>query len=169
MKKILFYALLILLAVGCKGKNDPVEPTKENIVGNESDPGWTAISDFNPLISMTMLVDVDLNRAYSEQVSAFVASSDKEIYSSGDKVAVFSGDQCLAVVSPDEQGLYYLYVAQPKSEKVSSLQLRYYNASLQNIFVSEDYYPFANETQLGTYGEPLIPTFVLNTENSLCE
>ncbi len=165
MKKILCYALLVLLAVGCKGKNDPTDPTKVDIVGNQSSPAWTAISEFDPLISMTMLVDVDLNLSYPEQVRAFEAASETAIVGPGDKMAVFSEEQCLAVTELNDDGNFYLYVAQPKSQTVRSIQLRYYSAALKNIFVSEETYSFANETQLGTYANPFMPKFILLTDN----
>ncbi len=148
---IVFSCALLLFAAGCKEK----EP--ESIFGEKNSPEWTATEDFNMLVSMTMLVKVDIARTYPKQMAEFKDG----IISPDDQLAAFSGEICLGVASPDENGLFFLYVVQDAAEEANEIVLKYYSASLHSIFFSADSYALENDTQLGSFAEPISPIFVI--------
>ena len=154
MKKLMIIAscALLLLAAGCKEKNQP-----ESFVGKVERPTWTAPSDYDYTSSMTAVVKVDLKAQYPETASDFVLDDN-------DLIAAFSGETCLGVASPND-GLFFLYIAYPSSLQRGDggrlVTLRYYSAHYKNLFEAKDAFPFVNDDHLGTIAEPLAPAFVV--------
>ena len=138
--KIALCALLIM-AAGCKGKNEP-----ESIHGDKTAPSWSAPEDYDYSSSMTAVVKVDLQSQYPESAADFTINEK-------DLLAAFADEQCLGVASPQD-GLFFLYIAGTEG----SVTLRYYSAQYKNLFAAEPI-PYQNDTHLGTVAEPYSPAF----------
>jgi hypothetical protein len=152
MKRIFIIAscALLLLAAGCKDKQN--EP--QSISGSQDRPAWTVSDDYEMVSSMTAVVKVDLSLTYPEQVSALSFSP-----SADDLLAAFSGETCIGLADYVD-GLFFIYIT-GTSEPV---RLRFYSSELKNTFVSEDTFPFRNDTQEGTTAQPFTPAFVLEAQ-----
>jgi len=146
---VLIACSLLLLVAGCKQKPD--EPELENLVGTVEKPTWTAPEEYDMATSMTAVVRVDLALSYKpEQLTSYQPSAD-------DLLAAFSGETCLGVgVWGDD--LAYLYINAPEDN--GDVTLRYYAASLKNIFTAAPV-PFSNDDQLGTVEAPHTPTWTV--------
>ena len=158
---ILASCTLLLLAAGCKKTvNEPdsvtpdPEPQPEVVVltGNVARPtDWTVSEDYDYSSSMTAVVRVDLMQQYPDAAQDFVLTDD-------DLLGAFGDDgTCLGVVSPDEEGLFYLFIAGPTSVSEAVI-LRYWSGHYSNLFVAEPF-PFVNDGQQGSYAEPYVPDF----------
>ena len=157
MKKIftlmvmLTTALCTLFMTGC---NDP-EP--ESIISDKSQPTWAPPTDYDLSSSMTAIIKVDLSISYPDQVKDPANAIDAK-----DLVAAFIGEQCVGVASPQESGLFFLYISGPASDSENpEVTLRYYSAILKNNFVASEKIPYINDKVLGTVAAPYVPTFVM--------
>ena len=158
MKKYIYLIALLILAVGCKQKNQP-----QSIMGNKNKPAWTTISEYDMSNTMTMIVRVDLSKSYPEQYNAYIATQDDGLgISSNDLLAAFAGETCIGCKSLNEDGLFYLSVVQPMNDPMGNFKLIYYSEKFRNIFVSTDSYTFVTDGMIGTPDKPLEPTFVVN-------
>ena len=142
MKKIvtIISCGLLLLAAGCKPKEEPVDPQKA-LYGNVARPTWTVSEDYDYTSSMTAVISMD----------SLVTSSE-------DVLAAFIGDECRGLATYDS-GLFYLYIAGPGE----TVTLRYWSAQYTNLFVTEPI-SFVNDVQLGSTAEPYKPVFVVATD-----
>ena len=131
---------LLLLAAGCKPKEEPVDPQKA-LYGNVARPEWVAPEDYDYTSSMTAVISMD----------SLVTSSE-------DVLAAFIGDECRGIATYDS-GLFYLYIAGPGE----TVTLRYWSAHFTNLFAAEPI-SFVNDVQLGSTAQPFVPTFVVVTD-----
>lgn len=154
---------LLLMAAGCKNskKNEP-----ETFLSNQSAPTWAVTADYDMTSSMTAVVQIDLKAQYPEK------ASDWQLTDSDLLAAFDDAGNCLGIASPlsleegaGESSLFYLYISAPAdSQAPSTISLRYYSATLSNIFVSEETFPFSNDAQLGKVSAPYIPTFIIEKQ-----
>ena len=128
---------LLLLAAGCKPKEEPVDPQKA-LYGNVARPEWVAPEDYDYTSSMTAVISMD----------SLVTSSE-------DVLAAFIGDECRGIATYDS-GLFYLYIAGPGE----TVTLRYWSAQYTNLFAAEPI-SFVNDVQLGSTADPYKPHFVV--------
>ena len=154
-KNFKVFALCSLFLVGltaCKGngKNEP-----STLISDKEKPSWTApVDDYDMSSSMTATVKVDLTINYPK----LIKDAERSI-GEGDLLAAFAGNKCIGVTTPQE-GLFFLYIT-PPAEADAVITLHYYSSILKNLFVAEETFTFANDTQLGSYTEPYTPTFVV--------
>lgn len=134
--KIILCAVL-LLAAGCKDKEQPVNPYVDP--GTTENPNWVLTVDTTDLIlSMTAIVKVSF--AQSEG-----------------SLAAFIGNDCCGIADYNaDLGLYWLYMS-PATEQGGNVQLRFYSPDLKRIFDATSTFPFRNDTQPGTVAEPYTP------------
>lgn len=128
---------LLLLAAGCKPKEEPVDPQKA-LYGDVARPTWTVSDDYDYTSSMTAVISMD----------SLVTSSE-------DVLAAFIDDECRGIATYDS-GLFYLYIAGPGE----TVTLRYWSAQYTNIFAAEPI-SFVNDVQLGSTADPYKPVFVV--------
>ena len=128
---------LLLLAAGCKPKEEPVDPQKA-LYGDVARPTWTVSDDYDYTSSMTAVISMD----------SLVTSSE-------DVLAAFIDDECRGIATYDS-GLFYLYIAGPGE----TVTLRYWSAQYTNLFAAESI-SFVNDAQLGSTAEPYKPDFVV--------
>ena len=151
--KIMIIACALLCLVGCKDKKD--EPN--SLIGNIEKPDWVAITDYDLTSSMTAVIRVDLSLSFPEEqlrAANYQPSED-------DMLAVY--DEKTVLSRGTKRGwVWYVYSAAPIDKTPSNVTLRYYSASLKNIFVSKELIPYKNDTQLGTTDDPYTPTFVVD-------
>lgn len=154
----LSFCALLSCFTGCKGKQpeplDPTDPKNQAIAGNVSKPEWTAPAEYDMGASMTAVVKVDLSVNYAAQLDTCAYQ-----LASGDLLAAFAGDECLGVDTLHED-LFFLYVCAPTSED-TNVTLRYYSATLRNIFVAENVFKFVNDDNKGTASDPFTPSFLV--------
>lgn len=151
--KILIIACALLGLVGCKDKKD--EPN--SLIGKVEKPAWMAISDYDLTSSMTAVIQVDLLLSFPEeqlQAAKYQPSAD-------DMLAVFADGECLGV-GEKRGAVWYVYIASPMDKTPSTAVLRYYSASLKNIFIGDELITYKNDTQLGTTDAPHTPTFIID-------
>ena len=129
---------LLLLAAGCKPKEEPVDPQKA-LYGNVPRPEWVAPEDYDYTSSMTAVISMD----------SLVTSSE-------DVLAAFIGEECRGIATYDS-GLFYLYIAGPGE----TVTLRYWSAQYTNLFVAADAFPYVNDAQQGSYNTPFVPIVVV--------
>ena len=142
----------LLLVAGCKGKDEPVEPTPEQpqtedpfvTPGNTEDPHWVRTVENDMSSSMTAIVKV-----------SFAAQPGT--------LAAFMGNDCCGVAEyKADYGLYWLYIS-PAADANANVQLRFYSPELKRIFDATSTFPFRNDTQLGSITEPYTPEWAVNT------
>ena len=143
---------LLLLAAGCKPKEEPIDPQKA-LYGNVARPEWVAPEDYDYTSSMTAVIRVDLKAQYPDAAADFVLDDQ-------DLLAAFIGDECCGVATPQD-GLFYLYISSPVTDNPSPVTLRYWSAHYKNLFVASDAFPFVNDNNQGSYNTPFVPTFVV--------
>ena len=141
---------LLLLAAGCKPKEEPVDPQKA-LYGNVARPEWVAPEDYDYTSSMTAVIRVDLKEQYPDAAKDFELKDD-------DLLAAFIGDECRGIATYDS-GLFYLYIAGPGE----TVTLRYWSAQYTNLFAAEPI-SFVNDVQLGSTADPYKPHFVVAKE-----
>ena len=151
--KILIIACALLCLVGCKDKKD--EPN--NLIGHVEKPNWEAVADYDLTSSMTAVVQVDLSLSFTQEQ----LQSAKYQPSQDDILAVFAENECLGVGVKDGD-LWHIYIAPSTRFTPTSLVLRYYSASLKNLFTGDKLITYQNDTQLGTMDNPYQPTFVIS-------
>ena len=136
LSKIILCAVL-LLAAGCKDKEQPVNPYVDP--GTIENPDWVLTVDTTDLtVSMTAVVKVSF--AQSEG-----------------SLAAFMGNDCCGIADYNaDLGLYWLYIS-PATEQGGNVQLRFYSPDLKRIFDATSTFPFRNDTQRGTVAEPYTP------------
>ena len=132
---------LLLLAAGCKPKEEPVDPQKA-LYGNVPRPEWVAPEDYDYTSSMTAVISMD----------SLVTSSE-------DVLAAFIGDECRGIATYDS-GLFYLYIAGPGE----TVTLRYWSAQYTNLFEAKDAFPFVNDNNQGSYNTPFVPNLTMVTD-----
>ena len=130
------------------------------LVGGVDKPAWTATSDYDLSSSMTAVVKVDLYGSFTaEELSAA-----KYQPSTNDELAAFVGTTCLGVgVWNAEYGAYWLYITAPTDDE-EEVVLRYYSASLKQIFVATTTLPYHNDTQVGTAAAPYTPKWIVTPD-----
>ena len=101
---------LLLLAAGCKPKEEPIDPQKA-LYGNVARPEWVAPEDYDYTSSMTAVIRVDLKAQYPDAAADFVLDDQ-------DLLAAFIGDECCGVATPQD-GLFYLYISSPVTDNPS--------------------------------------------------
>jgi hypothetical protein len=103
---------------------------------------------------------VDLSPYYASQLDTA-----KYTLSPEDLLAAFSGDECLGVAEKKDS-LFFLYVCSPTAatddQATLSLTIRYYRASLRNVFRSINPIIYINDGQSGTVDNPYKPLFVID-------
>lgn len=153
-KKYLYIFVLCTLSlctlVGCKNDSEK-EP--ETFFSDIARPTWTAPDDYDYTSSLTAVVKVDLTVAYPTLAASWQLDDN-------DLLAAFSGETCLGTVSP-KNSLFYLYIASPLTGNPSSVTLKYYSAYYKNLFEAKDAIQYKNHGTIGTYSEPLTPTFLV--------
>ena len=146
---------LLLLAAGCKPKEEPVDPQKA-LYGNVPRPEWVALEDYDYTSSMTAVIRVDLAAQYPDAAADFVLDDQ-------DLLAAFIGDECCGVATPQD-GLFYLYINSPVTDNPSPVTLRYWSAHFKNLFVAADAFPYSNDSQQGSYTAPFVPNLIVVTD-----
>lgn len=151
-------AIMIICSACSKNQNQPDDPTptptpqvEETLKGNISRPTtWTVSDAYDYTSSMTSIVKVDLLNQYPELAMDFRLTND-------DLLGAFTenGD-CIGVVSPEDDGLFFLFI----NGVEGNVTLRYWSGYYTNIFNGESF-PFVNDGQQGTYAEPYVPTFTV--------
>ena len=136
---------LLLLAAGCKPKEEPVDPQKA-LYGNVPRPEWVAPEDYDYTSSMTAVIRVE---KLNDQIV------NDQMVNESDVLAAFIGDECRGIATYDS-GLFYLYIAGPGE----TVTLRYWSAHFTNLFATEPI-SFVNDVQLGSTAEPYKPVFVV--------
>jgi len=133
----IFLCAVLLLAAGCKDKEQPVNPYVDP--GTIENPDWVLTVDTTDLtVSMTAIVKVSF--AQSEG-----------------SLAAFIGNDCCGIANYNaDLGLYWLYIS-PATEQGGNVQLRFYSPDLKRIFDATSTFPFCNDTQRGTVAEPYTP------------
>lgn len=86
-------------------------------------------------------------------------SAGGQIPGPNDLVAAFSGETCLGVAQYID-GLYFLYIANPPKEANQAIDIRYYSATLKNIFVAKKAFTFIADECMGSVSAPLEPSFL---------
>lgn len=148
-------ALTLCALVGCKNENQPVDPGKsEAIHGNVPKPEWKAPEKYDMTSSMTAIIKVDLSQKYAAQLDTAKYELKDE-----DLVAAFADEECLGVVSPKE-GLFSLYICAP-TVNTNMIVIRYYSASLMNIFEDQGKLTYQNDGRIGTPGAPYTPVLMV--------
>lgn len=149
---------LLLLAAGCKPKEEPVNPDKQSFSANVERPTWSAPEVTDMTSSMTAVIKVE--KLNDQMVN-------DSIVNEADLLAAFSGETCLGT-APLQDGLFFLYIASPTSYSDSGLTsnseavtLRYYSAHYKNLFEAKDAFYFHNDDRLGTVAAPIVPSFVV--------
>ena len=137
-------ATLLLLTTACDKKQDP-----ETFISDKARPTWTASPSGDMTSSMTAVVKADLKTQYPEIAAGFKMTEN-------DLMAAFIGETCVEVQSLKD-GAFFMYI----NGTEGNVTLRYYSAHYKNIFEAKDAFPFKNETTLGTYDKPFIPSFVV--------
>ena len=170
MRSSLFFVLCTLPVItlsfvltSCKGKEQPVDPSDPKnaaIAGNVAKPDWKGPSSYDLSSSMTIVAQVDLSPYYASQLDTA-----KYTLSPEDLLAAFSGDECLGVAEKKDS-LFFLYVCSPTAatddQATLSLTIRYYSASLRNVFRSINPIIYINDGQSGTVDNPHKPLFVID-------
>ena len=129
-------SLLLVALVGCKDKEQPVNPFVDP--GTTENPNWVVSGDNNMSSSMTAIVKVSF--AKSEGI-----------------LAAFIGNDCCGLANYNtDLGLYWLYIS-PATEAGGNVQLRFYSPELKRIFDATTTFSFSNDTQLGSITEPYTP------------
>ena len=139
---------LLLLAAGCKPKEEPVDPQKA-LYGNVARPTWTVSEDYDYSSSMTAVITI-------ETLNGQILND--SIVNKDDLLAAFIGEECRGIATYDS-GLFYLYVAGPGE----TVTLQFWSAHYKNLFAAEPI-PFVNDTQLGSTAEPYKPNWVVAKE-----
>ena len=128
---------VLLLAGGCKD-NDPFVNQ-----GNVDNPDWVVTANNDMTSSMTAIVRV----SFTEPAGI---------------LAAFIGDDCCGVAEyKAAYGLYWLYIS-PATEGGGNVQLRFYSPNLKRIFNATSTFPYCNDTQLGTFSNPYIPSWTVS-------
>jgi hypothetical protein len=107
--------------------------------------------DYDMSSSMTVTTQVDLSLTYPAQVK-----STKWTVSSDDLLAAFDGENCIGLAKATD-GMFYLYVTAPKSG--SAVTLKYYSASLKNLFKADETLVYSNDAIIGSVAEPFAPNW----------
>ena len=129
----------------------PTPQVEETLKGNISRPTtWTVSDAYDYTSSMTSIVKVDLLKQYPELAKDFRLTND-------DLLGAFTenGD-CIGVVSPEDDGLFFLFI----NGVEGNVTLRYWSGYYTNIFNGESF-PFVNDGRQGTYAEPYVPLFTV--------
>ena len=150
---ILALTMCVVLTSCKKDKEDePTTPsTTTSIKGNVAAPSWAVSEDYDMSSSMTVTTQVDLSLTYPDQVK-----STKWTVSSDDLLAAFDGENCIGLAKPTD-GMFYLYVTAPKSG--SAVTLKYYSASLKNLFKADETLVYSNDAIIGSVAEPYAPNW----------
>lgn len=156
---------LVLFLSAC-GKDDdntvqpPATPQEETLAGNKEKPDWQIPSEQDLTASMTAVVRVNLSLTYPTQMAALSGSSaDGQIPGAGDLLAAFSGETCLGVAQ-NTDGLFYLYIARPPKGADQAIDLRFYSATLKNVFLVGKVFTFVADASQGSVSAPLEPSFL---------
>ena len=134
--KVVLCAVL-LLAAGCKGTTEPVDP--HVTPGTTENPNWQVTVENDMTSSLTAIVKVSFT-------------------TSEGTLAAFMGDDCCGIALY-EDGLYWLYVS-PATEAGGDVRLRFYSPELKRIFDAKQTFPYSNDRHLGTPSEPYTPEWV---------
>ena len=154
---------LLLAFSACKSDDDTIpQPsgTQETLVSNKEKPAWQDPTDQDMPVSMTAIIRVNLSISYPQQMAAISESSaGGQIPGPNDLLAAFSGETCLGVAQYID-GLYFLYIANPPKEANQAIDIRYYSATLKNIFVAKKAFTFIADECKGSVSAPLEPSFL---------
>lgn len=156
---------LLLFLSACGNDDDdtvqpPATPQEETLVGNKEKPAWQNPAEQDLTVSMTAIIRVNLNLTYPQQMAALSNSSTNgQISDANDMLAAFSGETCLGVAQFVD-GLFFLYIACPPKDAPQTIDLRYYSATLKNIFVAKEVCAFVADTSQGSVSTPLEPKFL---------
>ena len=143
---------LLLLAAGCKPKEEPVDP-QTNLNGNVARPTWTVSEDYDYTSSMTAVIKI-------ETLNGQIVND--QMVNDSDLLAAFVGEECRGIATYDG-GLFYLFIAGPNEQSSitnDQLTIKYWSAHYTNLFVS-DPITFVNDAQLGSIAEPYKPALVV--------
>ena len=157
MKKILILTtcILLLLAAGCKSKQE--EPTVEDLSGKMEAPAWTNPQEYDYSSSMTAVIEVNLQVSYPESAKEWTVMP-------GDRLAAFIGEERCGVADLQDN-LFFLYITEPEGAADAKVSLRYYSAYYKNLFVAADAFAFRNDDQQGSVMEPYVPNFKVIKSN----
>ena len=138
-KVLVLCSLFMVALVGCKDKEQPVNPYITP--GNVEDPHWVLTVENDMSASMTAIVKVSFSQAEGS-------------------LAAFMDTTCCGIAEyKSEYGQYWLYIS-PATSAGGNVQLRFYSPSLKRIFDAQETITFRNDTQLGTVSAPYTPTWV---------
>ena len=150
--KITFFIILcsgLVVLTNCNKTNDEPQTLRNSI----ETPSWTVDTDYDYASSMTIIVKVDLKSQFPSLASDFVLSDN-------DLVAAFSDDRCLGIATPDE-GLFYLYITEPKAIANTTLSLKYWSSYYKNVFEAQNTIEFINDAKIGSVLAPFVPRWII--------
>lgn len=134
--------LLLIAAVGCKPKQEPVPGWKVNESVWVDAPKWQVTPTDDSPNSMTI---------FSTKLVPGCRMSSDDVVS-----VITASGECLNTDKVGARLNLYLYVQQPTDE-VRTFRLNYYSANEKCYYISKETYDFVNDSQLGTVDNMLTP------------
>jgi len=149
---LVFSFYLLVSLAGCQ-KEQYITPITNDTTdtpggGTVERPDWSVAPGYDYSRSMTAVVAVDLSRLHSTWR-----------LDTADLLGAFAGEECVGVAAPTSN-LFYLFIVAPRASS-QVITLRYYSATLRNIYQADVSFPFENGGRQGTTGNPLIPTWTI--------
>ena len=145
------FSILLLVSLTCCQKEQYIVPVETDtpdtpVVDTVARPTWSVAPGYDYSSSMTAVVSVDLTSLSSTWA-----------LDSTDLLGAFAGEECVGVVAPTAD-LFYLYIVAPRTSS-QEITLRYYSATLRNIYRADATFPFENGGRQGSTATPLTPNW----------